>query len=91
MKDNVRFEHVTCSFISLYLCVLTFAVRIKSIDYKYNWNNDLVTYDQRKIMSDLNMSNGKICFEKKYMVSDLNMPHGKMSDILLHFHCLGSL
>ena len=48
---------------------------MKSID-----NNDLVSYEQRKIKSDLNMPNGKICFDKKYMVSDLNMSHGKMSD-----------
>ena len=75
MKNTVRFAHSTCSVISLYLCVLTFAVRMKSID-----NNDLVSYEQRKIKSDLNMPNRKICFDKKYMMSDLNMSHGKIYD-----------
>ena len=79
MKNIVWFAHATCIFISIYLCVLTFAMEMKSINHKSHWNNDLVSYDEWKIMSDFNMSNGKTCFDKKYMVSDLNMSYLKVS------------
>ena len=58
-KNTVRFAHVPCDFISLYLIVLTFAMRLKSANYKSHWNI-LVFYDQWKIMSDLNMFHRKI-------------------------------
>ena len=58
-KHTVRFPHVLCYFISLYLKVLTFAIRLKSANYKSHWHI-LVFYDQWKIMSDLNMSHRKM-------------------------------
>ena len=58
-KSNVRFAHVPCDFISLYLIVLTFAMRLKSANYKSHWNI-LVFYNQWKITSDLNMSHRKM-------------------------------
>ena len=56
-KNAARFAHVLCDFISLYLIVVTFAMRLKSDNHKSHWNI-LVFYDQWKIMSDLNMSHG---------------------------------
>ena len=55
MKNSVRFAQV---LISLYLFVITFAMKLKDTKYKYHWNI-LVFCDQLKIMSDLNMSHGK--------------------------------
>ena len=37
-KSNVRFAYVPCDFISLYLIVFTFAMRLKSANYKNHWN-----------------------------------------------------
>ena len=53
-RNTVRFAHVSCDFISLYLFVLTFAMKLRDDNYKSHWNV-LVIYDQLK-MSDLNMS-----------------------------------
>ena len=53
-KNTVRFAHVSCDFISLYLFVLTFAMKLRDDSYKSHWNV-LVIYDQLK-MSDLNVS-----------------------------------
>ena len=60
-KNTVRFTRDSCScdFILFYLIVLTFAMRLKSANYKSHWNI-LVFYDQWKIMSDLNMFYGKM-------------------------------
>ena len=85
MKNAVWFAHATCIFISIYPCVLTFAMEMKSINHKSHWNNDLVSYGEWKIMSDFNMSNGKTCFDKKYMVSDLNMSYLKVSVFFFFF------
>ena len=51
----------TCliGFISLYLLVLNFAIKLKRVNYKSNWNI-LVFCDQWKMISDLNISQGKI-------------------------------
>ena len=57
-KNTVRFAHVPCDFISLYLFVLTFAMKLKSANCKSNWNIS-VFYDQWK-MSDLTMSHGQM-------------------------------
>ena len=46
--------HVSCDFISLYLIVLIFAMRLKIANYESYWNV-LVFCNQRKIMSDLNI------------------------------------
>ena len=46
-KNTVSFAHVPCDFILLYLIVLTFAVRLKSANYKSHWNI-LVFYNQWK-------------------------------------------
>ena len=58
-KNTLRFAHVPFNFISLYLSVLTFAMKLRNTNYKSLWNN-LVFCDQWKIMSDLNMSHGKM-------------------------------
>ena len=58
-KNTVRFAHVSCDFISLYLIVLTFAMKLESINYKSHWNI-LVFYDQWKITPYLNISHGKM-------------------------------
>ena len=55
-KNTVRFAHVLFDFTSLYLFVLTFAM--KETNCKSHWNI-LVFCDQWKILSDLNMSHGK--------------------------------
>ena len=58
----VRFAYAPCDFISLYLILLTFAMRLKSVTCKSHWNI-LVFYDQWKFegkLSYLNMSNGKM-------------------------------
>ena len=53
-KDNVRFALVQCNFISLYLVMLTFATRLKSVNYKtFKY---LSILRPMKIMSDLKMS-----------------------------------
>ena len=59
MKNAVRFAHVPFDFISFYLFVLTFVMKLKDANYKSHWNN-WVFCDQWKIMSDLNMSLGKM-------------------------------
>ena len=50
---NVLFD-----FISLYLFVLTFKMKIKDGSYRNHWNT-LVFNHQWEIMSDLNMSHGR--------------------------------
>ena len=55
----MTFTHVPCDFVSIYLFVLTFAMKLKSAIYKSHWNV-LVFCDQSRIMSDLNMSHGKM-------------------------------
>ena len=52
-------KNVLFIFISLYLFVLTFAMKLKYANYKSHWNI-LVFYEQWKMMSDLNMSQEKI-------------------------------
>ena len=59
MKNTVRFAHVPCDFVSLYLLAFTLIMRLKISNYKSHWNI-LVFYDKWKIMSDLNMSHGKM-------------------------------
>ena len=54
-KNAARFAHFLCDFISIYLFVLTFPVKLKTTNYKSLWNF-LVFYDQWKIISNLNMS-----------------------------------
>ena len=97
-KNTVRFAHSSFNFISLYLLMLTFAMKLKDAYYKNHWNI-LVLCDQWKMMSDLNMNHERmsdfISFSlfgftlaiklrnfEKDMVSDLAMPHGKMSDFV---------
>ena len=58
-KNNVRFAHVLCYFISLYSIVLIFTMNVKSDSYKTHWNI-LGFYDQWKRKSDLNMSHGEM-------------------------------
>ena len=55
MKNTVRFAHILFNFISLYLLVLTFVMKLKDANYKSHWTI-LVLFDQWKKMSDLNMS-----------------------------------
>ena len=74
-KNTVRFAHVPCDCFSLYMFVLTFAMKLKSAKCKSNWNI-LILYNQWKMMSDL------IVFIKKDMVSNSNMSHEKMSDFV---------
>ena len=57
-KNTLRFA-VTCDFILLCLFVLTFAMKLKSANYKSHWNI-LVFYLQWKMMSDVNMSHEKM-------------------------------
>ena len=58
-KNTVRFAYVPCDFISLYLFVLTFPMKLKDTNYKSHWNI-FVFYNQWKMMSDMNMSHGKM-------------------------------
>ena len=58
-KITVIFVHVLFGFVSLYLFVLTFAIKLKDACYKSYWNI-LVFLDQSKIMSDLNMFHEKM-------------------------------
>ena len=53
-----RFAHVPCDFFSLYLFVLTFAMKSRSDNYKSHWNI-LVFCNQWK-MKNSNMSHGKM-------------------------------
>ena len=59
MKSTVRFAYDLCSFISVYLFALTYAINLNSADYKIHWNL-LVLYDKRKMVSNLNMSYRKM-------------------------------
>ena len=52
------FVHVRLNFISIYLFVLTLAMKLKDANYKSHWNI-LVYWDQWKMISDLNMFHGK--------------------------------
>ena len=58
-KNTVRFAHVPFNFISLYLFVLTFAMKLKNANYKSHWNI-LVFCDQWKMMSDLAVVHEKV-------------------------------
>ena len=49
----------SCNFISLSLFVFTFAMKLKSANYKIHWNV-LALYDHWKIMSDLDVFHGKL-------------------------------
>ena len=53
--NTVRFAYVPFNFISLYLFVLTFAMKLKDANYKSHWDT-LALCDQWKTMSDLNLS-----------------------------------
>ena len=59
-KNTARFAHVPFNFISLYVCVFTFTMKLKDPNYKSYWNI-LVFCDQWKMMSDVSMSDGKTC------------------------------
>ena len=56
MKDTVRFSHAPLYFISLYLFVFTFAMKLKDANSKIHWN---ILWPV-KMMSDLNMFNAKV-------------------------------
>ena len=47
-RNTLRFAHVLCNFISLYLIVLTFAMRLKNANNKSHWNTVVFYYDQWK-------------------------------------------
>ena len=59
-KNTAICAHVPFDFISLYLLVLTFSVKLKDANYKSHWNV-LVFCGQWKMISDLNMSHEKFC------------------------------
>ena len=58
-KNAVRFAHVLFGFISFYLFVLNFAMKLKNANHKSHWNN-LVFIDQWNLKSNLSMAHGKI-------------------------------
>ena len=58
-RNAVRFAHVPFNFISLYLFVLNFVMKLKDGSYKSDLNF-LVFCDQLKVMSDLIMPHGKM-------------------------------
>ena len=60
-KNTVRFEHAPFNFVSVYLFVLTFAMKLKDVNYKSH-SNISVFCDQLKTMSDLKKSHEKILF-----------------------------
>ena len=56
-ESTVKFAHVLFNFISLYLFVLTCAM--KDANYKSHLNT-LIFFDKKEIMLDLNMSHKKM-------------------------------
>ena len=54
-----QIAHAPFDFISFYLFMLTFAMKLKDTNYKSHWNN-LAFCDQWKMMSYFNMSHGKM-------------------------------
>ena len=58
-RNTVRFAHVPFNFISLFMFVLTFTMKLKDVNYESHWNM-LVFCDQWKIKSDLNISHEKM-------------------------------
>ena len=58
-KNTVSFAHVPCNFISLYLIVLTFALRLKSPNYKSHGNISAFC-DQWKTTQDWNIFHEKL-------------------------------
>ena len=71
-KSTVRFAYVVFNSISVYLFVITFAIKSKYANYKSHWNI-LVFCDQWNMMSDLNMSHEKMSYFVSFLLFGLTV------------------